>query len=507
MLDLNLLFNGFATVLSGPNLIALVLGTIGGIIVGALPGLTATMAIALLIPFTFSMGPTAGICMLLAVYTAGIYGGGIASILIRTPGTPAAVVTVLDGYPMAQKGLAGQALGLATIGSGIGGLFSAICLTLFAPVLASFALRFSAPEYCALAVLGLAVTVTMTGRSPIKGAVSAAGGLLIAMVGLDPIGGFPRFTFGSTELLGGISFVPMLIGLFSLSEAIRQIEIIEKTEQMTARIGRIIPRLAEIVVHKWVMLRACLIGITVGVMPSMGPETAAFMSYSETKRASKDPDSFGNGNPSGVVAAQTAENASTGGDVLPMITLGVPGDAATAVLMGALTIHNLEPGPLLFRDHPDIVHLIFAAMMVANLSFLFFGLIGARYFARVLNVDRRLLVPAIVLFSLIGAYALNNNPADVWVCLLFGVLGYFMQRYDFPVSPMVLAQILGTMAESNFRRSLAMSQGDLMIFVTRPIAAVILLLALLATISAVRRQLAISRKDKAALALKAAQES
>lgn len=494
MLDLTLLFHGFATVLSGPNLLAIVLGTIGGIIVGALPGLTATMAIALLIPFTFSMGPTTGICMLLAVYTAGIYGGGIASILIRTPGTPAAVVTVLDGYPMAQKGLAGRALGLATVGSGIGGLFSAICLALFAPILATFALRFSAPEYCALAILGLAVTVTMTGRSPLKGAVSATGGLLIAMVGLDPIGGFPRFTFGSTELVGGISFVPMLIGLFSLSEAFRQVEIIGKAEQVTAKIGRVVPRIAEIVVHKWVLLRACLIGMTVGVMPSMGPETAAFMSYSETKRTAENPEDFGKGEPAGVVAAQTAENASTGGDVLPMITLGVPGDAATAVLMGALTIHSLEPGPLLFRDHPDVVHQIFAGMIVANLSFLFIGLLGARYFAKVLNVDRRLLVPAIFLFSLIGAYALNNNPSDVWVCLLFGFLGYLMQRYDFPVSPMVLAQILGAMAESNFRRSLAMSQGDLMIFVSRPIAACILILAVLAAVSAVRRSLALSRQ-------------
>lgn len=498
MLDLALLAKGFGTVFQPSHLLILVMGTIGGIIVGALPGLTATMAIALLIPFTFSMGPTAGICMLLAVYTAGIYGGGIASILIRTPGTPAAVVTVLDGYPMAQKGLAGQALGLATVGSGIGGLFSAICLAVFAPLLAAFALRFSAPEFFALAILGLSVTVTLTGRSPLKGALSAAFGLVIAMVGLDPIGGFPRFTFGTTELAGGIAFVPMLIGLFSLSEAFRQIEIIETVERMTAKIGRVVPRIGELVVHKWTMLRACLIGITVGVMPSMGPDTAAFMSYAETKRSSDRPEDFGKGEPAGVVAAQTAENASTGGDVLPMITLGVPGDAATAVLMGALIIHNLEPGPLLFRDHADVVHMIFAALIVANISFMVLGLLGARYFAKVLNVDRRLLVPTIVLFSLVGAYALNNNPSDVWVCLIFGVIGYLMQRYDFPVSPMVLAVILGAMAESNFRRSLAMSQGDPMIFLSRPIACAILIIALLAAISAIRRQIALTRRVHAA---------
>ena len=489
MLDFSLLLQGFTTVLSGPNLLAIVLGSIGGIIVGALPGLTATMAIALLIPFTFSMNPTTGICMLLAVYAAGIYGGGIASILIRTPGTPAAVVTVLDGYPMAQKGLAGQALGLATIGSGTGGLFSAICLALFAPILAAFALRFSAPEYFAVAVLGLAVTITLTGRSPLKGAVSASMGLLIAMIGLDPIGGFPRFTFGVTELTGGISFVPMLIGLFSLSEAFRQIELIETTERVTAKIGRVLPTIAELVVHKWTMLRACVIGIVVGIIPSMGPETAAFVSYSETKRNSKNPEEFGKGQPAGVVAAQTAENASTGGDVLPMITLGVPGDAATAVLMGALTIHNLEPGPLLFRDHPDVVHMIFAGLIVANISFLVIGLVGARQFAKVLNLDRRYLVPGIMLCSLIGSYAINNNPADVWVCLIFGFIGYLMQRYDYPVSPVVLAQILGAMAESNFRRSLAMSQGDMGIFLTRPITAVILLLAVVAAVSAIRRQM------------------
>jgi putative tricarboxylic transport membrane protein len=488
MVDLALLAKGFATVLSGYNLLALIMGSFMGIIIGAIPGLTATMGIALLVPFTFGMNPITGIVMLLGIYTGAIYGGGIASILIKTPGTPAAAATVFDGYPMAQKGMAGKAIGIATVASGIGGTFTALCLTFFAPILANFALRFSAPEYFALAVFGLSITVTLAGRSPLKGFISGGVGLLIAMVGLDPIGGFPRFTFGMVELTGGFSFVPMLIGLFALSEGFRQVETILTAPKVKAVLTEILPKFRELRGLSVTFMRSCVIGLIVGITPAIGAETSCFVSYSEAKRTSKHPELFGTGIPEGVAAPQTAENASTGGDMLPMLTLGIPGDAATAVLMGALTIHNLQPGPLLFRDHAELVHQIFGGMIVANFMFVILGLTFARFFARVINIDRRYLVPMIFIACMVGSYSINNVLYDLATCVFFGFLGYLMIRYDYPVSPMVLAQILGAMMESNLRRSLVLSRGDPSILVTRPIALTILILAAFTTITAIRRQ-------------------
>jgi putative tricarboxylic transport membrane protein len=500
MVDLGLLLHGFGTVLSGYNLFALVLGSFFGIIIGAIPGLTATMGIAILVPFTFGMTPITGIVMLLGIYTGAIYGGGIASILIKTPGTPAAAATVFDGYPMAQKGLAGKAIGIATISSGVGGTFTALCLAFFAPILAKFALRFSAPEYFALAVFGLAVTITLSGRSPVKGVISGLLGLLLAMVGLDPMGGFQRFTFGFAELTGGLSFVPMLIGLFALSEGFRQVEIILTAPRVSAVLKNIFPTLKDLKACLPAYLRACPIGLIVGITPAIGADTAAFLSYAETKRASREPESFGKGNPAGVAAAQCGENASTGGDVLPMITLGIPGDAATAVLMGALTIHNLQPGPMLFQGHPDVVHQIFAGMIAANVVFVILGLIFARFFAQVINVDRTYLVPLIFVTCMVGSYAINNVLYDLATCAIFGFLGYLMLRYDYPVAPMVLAQILGGMMESNYRRAVVMFHGDVTLFFTRPIAMTILALAAFTTIVAIRRQRAALKQEAAQLA-------
>jgi putative tricarboxylic transport membrane protein len=500
MIDLLLLFKGFGTVLSGYNGVALFLGSFFGIIIGAIPGLTATMGIALLVPFTFGMTPITGIVMLLGIYTGAIYGGGIASILIKTPGTPAAMATTYDGYPMAQKGLAGKAIGIATISSGVGGTFTAVCLAFFAPILANFALRFSAPEYFALAVFGLSVTITLSGRSPVKGFISGTLGLLVAMVGLDPMGGFQRFTFGRSELTGGLSFVPMLIGLFALSEGFRQVEIILKAPKVNAVIRDILPRLSDLKSCLSAYIRACPIGLIVGITPAIGADTSAFVSYAETKRTSKHPEKFGTVVPEGVAAAQCGENASTGGDVLPMITLGIPGDAATAVLMGALTIHNLQPGPMLFKNQPEVVHEIFAGMILANITFVVLGLIFARFFAQVINLDRKYLTPVIFICCMVGSYAINNVFYDLVTCVVCGFIGYLMIRYDFPVAPMVLAQILGGMMESNFRRALVMSRGDPLIFLTRPITVTILVLATVTTIVAVRRQLQALRQEAAAMA-------
>ncbi len=489
MFDPTLFAHGFATILSPAVLPFLLIGSLLGIIVGAIPGLTATMAIALLIPFTFAMNPIAGIVMLLAIYAGGIYAGGIAAILIRTPGPPAAAATVLDGYPMAQKGQAGRAIGIATVSSGIGGLFSALALTFFAPLLASVALRFSAPEYFALAVFGLTVTMSLAGNSPLRGFVSVLLGLFVGMIGIDPIGGFPRMTFGVPELAGGLNFVAVMIGLFSLAEAFRQVEQMGTLPPVPPAVRNVIPRLREILGMWKIYVRSCIYGLIVGVAPGIGAETSSFLSYAEAKRADPDPSRFGKGAPEGVAAAQSAENGSTGGDLLPMLTLGVPGDAATAVLMGALTMHNLQPGPMLFQERPDLVHQIFAGMISANIAFVVLGLAGARLFARVVQIDRRVLVPIVCLLSLVGAYAIDNNPIDVWVTLVFGVIGWLMQRNGFPVSPLVLAVILGGMMESNLRRSLIMGLGSPAVFLDRPIALAILVLAAVTLVAVLRRSL------------------
>ena len=308
------------------------------------------------------------------------------------------------------------------------------------------------------------------------------------MVGLDPIGGFPRFTFGMVELTGGFSFVPMLIGLFALSEGFRQVETILTAPKVKAVLTEILPKFRELRGLSVTFMRSCVIGLIVGITPAIGAETSCFVSYSEAKRTSKHPELFGTGIPEGVAAPQTAENASTGGDMLPMLTLGIPGDAATAVLMWALTIHNLQPGPLLFRDHAELVHQIFGGMIVANFMFVILGLTFARFFARVINIDRRYLVPMIFIACMVGSYSINNVLYDLATCVFFGFLGYLMIRYDYPVSPMVLAQILGAMIESNLRRSLVLSRGDPSILVTRPIALTILIMAAFTTITAIRRQ-------------------
>ncbi|MDQ2080522.1 tripartite tricarboxylate transporter permease [Xanthobacteraceae bacterium Astr-EGSB] len=497
MFDPQLLFAGFATIASLKVFPFLVLGTVMGIVVGAIPGLTATMAIALLIPFTFAMDPISGIVMLLAIYAGGIYGGGVASILIRTPGTPAAAATLLDGYPMAQKGEAGRAIGIATISSGIGGLFSACALTLFAPLLATVALSFSAPEYFSLAVFGLVVTMSLSGNSLLRGFFSVLCGLTIGMIGIDPIGGFQRMNFGFSELSGGFNFVAVMIGLFSLSEAFRQMEQMDTMPPVPPAIRNVLPRFKEIAGMWTVYVRACVYGLIIGIAPGVGAETSSFLTYAEVKRASKDPSQFGKGAPEGVAAAQAAENGSTGGDLLPMLTLGVPGDAATAVLMGALTIHNLQPGPMLFQERPDLVHQIFAGMISANLMFMIVGLLGARLLAKVVQIDRRILVPLVCLLSLIGAYAIDNNPMDVWVTLFFGVAGWLMYRNGFPVSPLVLAVILGGMMESNLRRTLVMGLGSPAIMLHRPIALLILVLAALSLYAVIRRNSNEARKRKA----------
>jgi putative tricarboxylic transport membrane protein len=487
-MDFTLLFKAFATVMLNPvNFFFVFIGITAGIIVGALPGLTATMGCALLIPFTFGMPPIQGLLMLLGIFCGGIYGGSISGILIRTPGTPSAAATLLDGYPLSQKGMAGKAIGISTIASFVGGTTGAIVMTFLSPQIAKIGLKFGPPEFFALAIFGLGMIVTISGRSLLKGIIAAIFGLLITIIGFDPLSGVPRFTFGSQDLLGGVTFIPALIGLFGYAQVFRNIEKITILPPVKSKVENILPKLAEIRSTLKTMIKSGLMGTFIGSIPGTGCDVAAFVTYGEAKRSSKHPARFGTGVLEGVAAPEAGNNGATGGAMIPMLTLGVPGDAVTAVLLGALTIHGLQPGPMLFKDHLDVIYPIFAGMILAQMILLIVGLSGARVFARLINIDRRILTPVIFFLCVVGSYSMRFSFFDVGLSLIIGLIAYFMEYYEYPVSPILLALILGPMAEQNLRRSLIISHGDPTIFFTRPISAGFIALALAAIISSYYR--------------------
>ena len=471
-MQLDLLLAAFGKVMLDPmNFLFVFVGVTSGIIVGALPGLTATMGVALLIPFTFGLDPVRGLLMLLGLFSGGIYGGSISAILLGVPGTPSAAATALDGHIMAKRGLAGKAIGMATIASFFGGTTGALIMTFLSPQIAKIALKFGPPEFFALAFFGLGIIITVSGKSILKGLISGIFGLMITTIGFDPLSGSPRLTFGSVELLGGITFIPALIGLFGYSQVFQGIEKILTLPTVKSELKNILPKFREIRETFKTMVKSALMGTFIGAVPGTGCDIAAFVSYGEARRSSKTPEKFGTGILEGVAAPEVGNNAATGGAMIPMLTLGVPGDAVTAVLMGALTIHNLQPGPLLFRDHPEVVYPIFAGMILAQFVMLGVGLGGVRFFASIINIDRRVLTPIIFLLCVVGSYVMRFSFFDVAVSLIIGIIAYFMNYYGFPGSPILLALILGPMVEQNMRRSLMISHGDPLIFITRPISA------------------------------------
>ncbi|GAB4371241.1 MAG: tripartite tricarboxylate transporter permease [Spirochaetales bacterium] len=483
-MDLSLLIQGFSVVLLNPvNFLFILIGVTSGIIVGALPGLTATMGVALLVPFTFNLPPIQGLVMLLGIFSGGIYGGSISAILIRTPGTPAAAATLLDGFPLSQQGKAGQALWMATFASFVGGVIGALVMTFLSPQIARFGLRFGPPEFFSLAIFGLMMIISISGRSLLKGIISALIGLLITTIGLDPISGVARFTFGNQNLLGGLEFIPVLVGLFGFAQVFRNIEKMKDEKHERSRIEHMLPSVKDVTSNLFTMVKSGLIGTFVGSVPGCGCDIAAFIAYGEAKRSSKFPERFGKGEIRGVAAAEAANNGATGGAMIPMLTLGVPGDAVTAVLLGALTIHGYQPGPLLFRDHLDIVYPIFAGQIATQAVMVVVGLLGARLFARLIDIDPKVLTPVIFFLCIVGSYSMRFSFFDVGLAIGIGIIAYFMEYYEYTVSPILLALILGPMAEQNFRRSLMMSEGDATIFFTRPIALAFIILTLVIGVS------------------------
>jgi putative tricarboxylic transport membrane protein len=471
-----------APILSSKLLIILFLGTLFGLILGVLPGLGPTTGGTLILPFTITLDPLSAIVLLPAIYCAGTYGGAITAILINTPGTPAAAATCLDGYPLAQKGEAGRALGMATFGSAFGGLFSVIVLVFFAPILANIAYEFGQPEYFALAIFGLTMLASIGEGSPTKNLIAGAFGILLSTVGKDVMASIDRFTFGVNELTEGIGFIPVVVGMFAMSELLVQSNL---TNQIFERIAMKAVRLPSKDDFKYcfkTILRSSGIGSFIGILPAEGGTVASLIGYSEAKRWSKKPEEFGKGAIDGIAGAETANNAATGGAMVPTLALGIPGSATTAVILTGLIIHGLRPGPDLFKEQPEFLYGIFGAMFFANILFFIFGFFGAKIFARITLIPNRLLWPMIFTLSVCGTYSLNQSFTDVFLMIGFGIIGYVMRKFGFSVVPVIIGLILGQLVELTLRQSLVIFDGDWTLFFTRPIVVTFFILSVVALI-------------------------
>ena len=449
------------------------IGSQAGILFGMMPGLTTTTALSLLTGLTFSLAPEKAIAVVLGAYVGSVTGGSRSAILINIPGTPAQAAVCLDGYPLALQGKAAQAIGLSVTASTLGTLIGFISLALFTPVLGALALRFGTWEFFWLAVFGVVIAGSLCSpKDPIKGWIAGFLGLLLNTVGDDGIHAVPRFTFGYMQLSGGFSLIPVLIGAYGVPEVLNAVRKREKMIIQT-RVDRVVPRFREVLQHRWIILRSSLIGIIIGIVPGVGSDTASWLSYFTAKRGSKHPEQFGHGAVEGLIAAETGDNACIGGDIIPTLTLAVPGSAPAAVLLAAMTIHNLRPGPMLVAEQPQVVGQIIAISMVATFAVFVLSLLWVRQMVRLLLIPRDVLMPAVFIICVTGAYALSGRLFDIYIMFAFGLVGILMQELEYPVGPFVLGFILGPMAEDNLRRGLMITAGDPSPFFTRPIALIL----------------------------------
>ncbi len=480
---------GFSVALTPFNVLMAVVGVMVGMLIGALPGIGPPSGVAMLLPLTFGMDPTSGIIMLAALYAGSMYGGTITAVLINTPGESASVVTCLDGYQMALQGRAGPALGIAAIGSFIAGTVGVVLLMLVSPLLARWALSFGPPETFALMLLGLTTVTLLTGEDALKGYISMVLGLMFAMVGFDIISGQARYGLGIAEMMDGIDFLPVAIGLFGLGEVLAGAEQTGKTEVAKGRYGLrdVLPSAADWARTRWSIVRGTVMGFAVGVLPGAGPTVASFLAYTVEKRVSKTPERFGKGAIEGVAAPEASNNAAATAAMVPMLTLGIPGSATTAIMLGGLMMWGLRPGPLLFEKNPQFVWGLIASQYIANVLLLVLSTAFIPLFVRALRVPYSILMPLIIMFCITGAYSLKNSLWDVGQMLIFGVLGYFMKKLGYSPAALVLALVLGPLAERALRQSLIISDAGLGIFFLRPISGVLMALALAAVAVPVAR--------------------
>lgn len=457
-----------------PMLFALCWSTILGIIVGALPGLTATMAVSLLIGLTYSLSTQNALVIIMGVYVGAIYGGSRAAILLNIPGTPSAAATALDGYPLAKKGRGGAALTIATIVSFLGTVLGVFILILTTPFLAKVALKFGAWEYFLLSVFGIMICGNLSAEEPIKGWIVGFLGLVISMIGIEEIFAYPRFTYGSIQLMGGISLIPAMIGMFGIPEVISSLKKISETTTIQT-IGSMMPEKGWFRKNWFTALKSALIGIFIGIVPGVGEDVAAWVAYDAAKRTSKDRYLFGTGIEEGIIASETANNAAIGGALVPMLALSVPGSAVAAVILGALRLHGVRPGPLLFIESPEVLPQIVGMLLASSAAMLIFGVILTKLLVQILKVPQGILMPIVVAICVIGAFAVNMRMFDVYLLFIFGILGYFMKENGYPAAPMTLGIILGPMADANLRRAMMITKGSILPFFTRPISVLLII--------------------------------
>ncbi len=474
------IFSGLWALADPMLLFLIVLATLGGILVGALPGLNATNGVALLLPFTITMEPISAFAVLTTIYCAATFAGAVTAILINTPGTSASATTCLDGYPLAQRGEAGRALGMAAVSSTIGGIISVLCLMAAAPLLAGAAYKFAPPEYFALTVFGLSMLASIGEESSIKSIMSGAFGVLLATVGIDLLTTVERFTFGINELTEGIGFVPVMIGVFGIAELLAQAgQLGIFRERITLRAIQL-PSKADYKKTWKAILRSSGIGTFIGILPAEGATIASMIGYNEAKRWSKTPEEFGKGSIEGIAGSEAANNSATGGAMVPTLALGIPGSPTAAVILAGLMVHGLRPGPTMFTEQSTFVFAIFWSMLLVNVLFFFIGLYGARIFARATLIPLTILWPMVFLFSIVGAYALDQSMIDVWIALIFGVIGYLMRRYGFSVVSLAIGLILGGMLEKRLGQSMVMLDEQWWLIATRPLSLFFLVLTVLA---------------------------
>ena len=480
-MDFSSFANALFLVLEPLNILIIFCSVVSGIIIGALPGLTVVMACALLVPLTYGFPTVQSFLSLMGIYCGAVYGGSISAILVGIPGTPAAAATMLDGFAMSKKGLAGKALGVACIASSSAGIMSAIIMTVLSPQLAKISLLFGPAEYFGLAFFALSILVLLSGKSLLKGFTAIIFGLLLTVVGIEPVAGTPRFTFGIENLTSGFRLIPVAVGLFGFSQVFDDVSKLFQpgSKNIVQKIVNQFPSFKELKKIAPQIFKSGIIGTFIGIIPGVGPETASFVGYAEAKMSSKDSDKFGTGVIEAVAAPEAGNNGVTGGAMIPMLTLGIPGDAPTALLLGALVLHGLPIGPMLFRDHIDVVYPIFAGFIVANIFMGIAGLLLARHFAKILNIRQNILMPIICVFCFIGAYATTLNLFDVFVALAFGLIGLYFKRNDYPLSPVLVAIILGPILEMNMANALTISGGKISVFFLTPVGTTFIILAMI----------------------------
>ncbi len=474
---LQLLANGLVSALQINHFLIMLLGLGFGVVAGALPGISFVNAMAMALPFTYLMSPFDSMAFLGGIYAGGVFGGSISSILINIPGTPASLPACWDGYPMTKRGESGKALTIAIAASATGGIVSALLLAFASPPFAKFALRFDQPEFFSATFLGLVSIIAVAKNTPMVSMLSLFLGMLIGCVGVDPLYGMSRFTFGIPSLESGINFVVVMIGLFALGEVVEMLTKSSGADMLKAKAAMAKPRLKDFWQLRGAVIRGTGIGSMIGMIPGAGATVGAVIAYGVEKQVSGKANEFGTGVPAGLAAPESAKNATTGAAMIPLLTLGIPGSAATAIMLAALMLKGITPGPMLFQSQPDLVYAIFASLLLANICMIVAGILVARGFSQLMRVPPPIMSGFIVVLSVLGAYGVRNNIVDVYICIVFGVIGYVMKLYKFPAAPLVLGVILGPLAERYFLTSLANYDNNVAIFIERPISLFILFMA------------------------------